>query len=61
LTNIEIYELSVRNEFLPKHAKIALENLVKNNRVQEINNSLIYKISYSNYKEKIVTSKFIKI
>ncbi|MDR3285970.1 MAG: three-Cys-motif partner protein TcmP [Prevotellaceae bacterium] len=58
LTNIEIYELSLRNEFLPKHAKTALQNLVKNNKIQEINNSLGYKINYSNYKNKIVISKF---
>ena len=61
LTNIEIYELSVRNEFLPKHANTALENLVKTKKIQEINNSLGYKINNSNYKNKIVTSKFITL
>lgn len=61
LTNIEIYELTLRNEFLPKHANTALQNLIQSNKIQEINKSLGYKINYSNYKNKSVTSKFIAL
>jgi three-Cys-motif partner protein len=61
INNIEIYELTVKNEFLPKHANTALHNLIKNKKIQEIHNSLAYKINHSNYRDKIVTSKFVAL
>jgi three-Cys-motif partner protein len=61
LTNVEIYELTLRNEFLPKHANTALRDLVKNNKIREVNNSTGYGINYFHYKNKKIISKFEKI
>jgi len=58
LTNVELYELTLKNEFLPKHANNVLKKLVKNNKIKEINNSKGYKIDYPNYRDKNIVSKF---
>jgi three-Cys-motif partner protein len=59
--HFEIYELTLRNEFLPKHANGALRNLIKKNKIQDITNSIGYGVSYNNYKNKNQTSIFTKI
>jgi three-Cys-motif partner protein len=61
ITNVELYELTLRNEFPPKHAISALRNLISQNKIQEVNNSPSYKINYTNYKSKSVNSKFIAL
>jgi hypothetical protein len=58
LTNVELYELTLKNEFLPKHANRVLKNLIKNHKIREINNSKGYKIDYSNYRDKNIVSRF---
>jgi three-Cys-motif partner protein len=58
ITNIELYELTLKNEFLPKHANTVLKNLITQNKIREINNSDGYKIDYSSYKNKNIISRF---
>jgi len=58
VTNIEIYKLSLTSEFIPKHANKALRNLINQNKIQEINNSVAFGINYTNYKAKKVISTF---
>jgi len=58
ITNIELYELTLRNEFLPKHANKALNNLIAQNKILEISNSDGYKIDYSSYRDKNIVSRF---
>ena len=58
LSNIELYELTLKNEFLPKHANSVLKNLLKSNKVREIYNSKGFGIDYTNYRGKIIYSKF---
>ncbi len=58
LTNVELYEITLKNEFLPKHSTIVLDNLIKKKKLRKINSSKGYGISYANYKNKIVVSKF---
>jgi three-Cys-motif partner protein len=58
LTNVELYGLTLKNEFLPKHSTIALNNLIKKEKIRKINNSKGNGINYYNYKNKIVVSKF---
>lgn len=58
LTNIEIYELALKNEFLPKHAITALKNLIKKNKIKEIIGSKGLGINYTNYRDKQIISKF---
>jgi three-Cys-motif partner protein len=59
LNNIELYEMCLLNEFLPKHANEAIKNLQKKNKIKEINNSIGFGISYQNYKIQTITSTFI--
>jgi len=58
LTNVELYVLTLKNEFLPKHAKVALDNLIKKKKIRKINNSKGYGINNDNYKQKNIVSKF---
>jgi len=58
LTNIDIYKISIINEFLPKHANTALKNLIEKKKIQEIINSKGYGINYTNYRDKQIISKF---
>jgi hypothetical protein len=58
LTNVELYELTLKNEFLPKHSTTALDNLIRKEKIRKINNSKGYGVNYSNYKNKIVVSRF---
>ena len=58
ITNIGIYKLTLTNEFLPKHANLAIKELLAQNKIQEVSNSSGYGINYANYKNKSVTSKF---
>ena len=58
ITNIDIYKSTLKSEFLPKHANTALKNLLTQNKIQEINNSMGYGINYNNYKNKKIVSKF---
>ena len=58
LTNVELYELTLKNEFLPKHSTIVLDNLIEKKKLRKISNSKGYGINYTNYKNKIVVSKF---
>jgi len=58
LTNVELYKLTLKNEFLPKHSVIALDNLIKKGKMQRTNKSKGYGINYTNYKDKNVVSRF---
>jgi len=58
LTNIELYELTLKNEFLPKHANSVLKNLIKNHKIREINNAKGYNIDYYSYRDKKIVSRF---
>jgi three-Cys-motif partner protein len=58
LTNVELYRLTLKNEFLPKHTTIALDNLIKENKIRRIDNSKGNGVNYTNYKNKNVISKF---
>jgi three-Cys-motif partner protein len=58
MTNVELYELTLRNEFLPKHAKEAIDNLIKKKKIKKIGESKGYNINYQNYKDNIILSKF---
>jgi hypothetical protein len=58
LTNVELYELTLKNEFLPKHANRVLNNLIKIHKIKEINNSKGYKIDHSSYRDKNIVSRF---
>jgi three-Cys-motif partner protein len=58
LTNVELYDLTLKNEFLPKHANRVLKNLIKIHKIKEINNSNGYKIDHSSYKDKNIVSRF---
>jgi len=58
LTNVELYELTLKNEFLPKHSTIALNNLIKKGKIRKINNTKGSGINYDNYKKKIIVSRF---
>jgi len=57
LDNNDLYELSLKNEFLPKHANQALKNLLKRNKIQ-VDKQTGYGIEYKNWKNKIVISNF---
>jgi len=58
LTNVELYELTLKNEFLPKHVNFVLKNLIKNRKIREVNNSKGYKIDYTSYRNKNIVSRF---
>jgi three-Cys-motif partner protein len=58
ITNVEIYKLTLKNEFTPKHASVALKNLIAQSKIQEVNNALGYGVNYTNYKNKSIISKF---
>jgi len=58
LTNVELYELTLKNEFLPKHANRVLKNLIKRHKIREINSSKGYKIDYYSYRDKNIVSRF---
>jgi len=58
LSNVQIYELALKNEFLPKHANTAIKNLIKKKKIQVIINSKGYGINYTNYKNNLKISKF---
>jgi three-Cys-motif partner protein len=58
LTNVELYELTIKNEFLPKHVNSALNKLIEKKRIQKIGNSKGYGVNYSNYRNNIIVSKF---
>jgi len=58
LTNVELYELTVKNEFLPKHSTSALNNLIEKKKIRKTNISKGYGINYSNYKSNNTVSKF---
>jgi len=58
LTNIELYELTLRNEFQPKHINFVLKNLIKSNKIRETNNVKGFGIDYTNFKDKVIYSKF---
>jgi three-Cys-motif partner protein len=58
LTNVELYELTLKNEFLPKHVNSVLRNLIKNHKIREVNNSKGYKIDYTSYRNKNIVSRF---
>jgi three-Cys-motif partner protein len=58
LTNVRLYKLTLKNEFLPKHAIIALDNLIKKGKIQKINNSKGYGINYTNFKRNNIVSMF---
>ena len=58
LTNVRLYKLTLKNEFLPKHAIIALDNLIKKGKIQKISNSKGYGINYINYKKNNIVSMF---
>jgi len=58
LTNVELYEISLKNEFLPKHANSALNNLIKKGKIRIINGTKGYGINYSYYKENNIVSRF---
>ncbi len=57
-TNIDLYELTLKTEFLPKHANTALKNLIAEKKIREINNSTGFNINYQNYASNHVISKF---
>jgi len=56
ISNNELYELTLRNEFLPKHTNQVLKNLIKQNRIQC--NSSAFGIDYNNFKNKVIISNF---
>jgi three-Cys-motif partner protein len=56
VSNNELYELTLRNEFLPKHTNQVLENLIKQNRIQC--NSSAFGINYNNFKNKVIISNY---
>jgi len=58
LTNVELYEISLKNEFLPKHTNSALNNLIDKKKIQITNKVKGYGINNSNYKNNNVVSKF---
>ena len=58
MTNVELYTFTLKNEFLPKHTNAALENLIAEKKIREVNKSDGYNISYTNYKENRIISKF---
>ena len=58
MTNVELYELTLKNEFLPKHANKVLNDLIFQNKIREISNSNGYKINYSSYRDKNIVSRF---
>ena len=58
LTNIDMYELALKNEFLPKHANTALKSLITKNKIRENNQPKGFGINYTNYRNKQVISRF---
>jgi hypothetical protein len=59
LNNVELYELTLLNEFLPKHTLQVLKKLRTNNKIREVNHLVVgYGINYTNYKKKSIISKF---
>jgi three-Cys-motif partner protein len=58
LTNVDLYILTLKNEFLPKHANSALDSLIEKNKIQKINGSKGYGVNHSNYTKNIIVSRF---
>jgi len=58
LTNVRLYKLTLKNEFLPKHSIIVLNNLIKKGKIRKINGSKGYGINYTDYKKNNIVSKF---
>ena len=56
--NVNLYELVLKNEFLPKHANIALKNLIKSQKITLINKTKDFGINYNNYKYNTIVSEF---
>jgi three-Cys-motif partner protein len=61
LSNCDIYKLAVTNEFLPKHAKKSIENLIRDNKINQIGKSQGLGISYKNYRDKNIMAEFERI
>jgi hypothetical protein len=58
ISNIDVYKLALINEFLPKHAKSALNNLIRDNKIKTVMKTRGFGISYKNYNDKNVISEF---
>lgn len=66
VTNIDIYKLSLINEFLPKHANLVLKSLLKQKmKAHDANGVAVsgengFGINYTNFTQNIVTTYFTK-